>query len=265
MTTLGLPMSSFYAWMSNLERRHLSDLRFAEVSRALRALSATYVERRGRIQEGAALTGSGKRAAFALFYGPLHFLTVREVVQALGVTGSSGRTLVDLGCGTGAAGAAWAEAAPALRPVVAMDRNAWALTEAAHTYRDFGVPVRTRQGDMTASPWPSQSAAILAAFAVNELADSARDRLLERLVARANRGDLVLVLEPLARFVAPWWNAWRAVFETAGGRADEWRFRVELPDIVAKLDRAAGLDHRELTARSLWIGARSGGRGSRSG
>jgi hypothetical protein len=30
--------------------------------------------------------------------------------------------------------------------------------------------------------------------------------------------------------------------------------RVELPAIVAKLDRAAGLDHREQTGRSLWIG-----------
>jgi len=38
-----------------------------------------------------------------------------------------------------------------------------------------------------------------------------------------------------------------------GGRADEWRFRIELPAIVAKLDRAAKLDHRELTARSLWL------------
>jgi hypothetical protein len=26
-----------------------------------------------------------------------------------------------------------------------------------------------------------------------------------------------------------------------------------LPAIVAKLDRAAGLDHREITGRSLWI------------
>jgi hypothetical protein len=41
----------------------------------------------------------------------------------------------------------------------------------------------------------------------------------------------------------------------AGGRADEWRFRVPLPDVVARLDRAAGLDHRELTCRSLWIAA----------
>ena len=38
-------------------------------SRALRALSSTYVERRQKIADGAA--GAGKRAAFALFYGPL--------------------------------------------------------------------------------------------------------------------------------------------------------------------------------------------------
>jgi hypothetical protein len=29
--------------------------------------------------------------------------------------------------------------------------------------------------------------------------------------------------------------------------------RTELPAIVAKLDRAAGLNHREITGRSLWL------------
>ena len=67
-------------WLTALEARHFSDLTFQEVSRSLRALSATYVERRGRIREGAALSGAGKRAAFALFYGPLHYLLVREIV-----------------------------------------------------------------------------------------------------------------------------------------------------------------------------------------
>lgn len=247
-------MSLFDTWMRNLEGRYLADLQFAEVSRALRALSSTYVERRGRIQEGAALSGSGKRAAFALFYGPLHYLTTREVVHGLGATDSNRQTLVDLGCGTGASGVAWAEAAPSLGPAIAIDRNSWAVAEAARTYRDFGVPVRARQGDMSATPWPAQAAAFLAAFAVNELADPARERLLERLSDRADRGDSVLIVEPVAGFVAPWWKTWRAAFEAAGGRADEWRFRVDLPDIVAKLDRAAGLNHRELTARSLWIG-----------
>ena len=63
----------------------------------------------------------------------------------------------------------------------------------------------------------------------------------------------MLVVEPLAGFVARWWNRWRVVFEAAGGRADEWRLRTELPAIVAKLDRAAGLNHREITGRSLWL------------
>jgi hypothetical protein len=63
----------------------------------------------------------------------------------------------------------------------------------------------------------------------------------------------VLVIEPVAGFVARWWGRWAAAFAAAGGRADEWRVRAELPPIVLKLDRAAGLNHRELTGRSLWL------------
>jgi SAM-dependent methyltransferase len=249
-------MSSFDTWLRDLESRHLADLEFAEVSRALRALSSAYVERRTTLQQGAALSGAGKRAAFALFYGPLHYLTIREIVRALDASVPKRATLVDLGCGTGAAGVACVEASAAPRQVVAIDRNPWALVEAARTYRAFGVPARMRRADLTATPWPAGPAALLAAFAVNELPEPARHQLLDRLTGRAARGDSVLVVEPLAGFVAPWWGAWRTAFEAAGGRADEWRFRVELPAIVAKLDRAAGLNHHELTARSLWMRGR---------
>jgi SAM-dependent methyltransferase len=243
-------MAAFDTWIQSLEARHLSDLRFPEVSRALRALSSTYIERRGTIQHGAALSGAGKRAAFALFYGPLHYLIVDEVVRRLDSRIQS-RALVDLGCGTGAAGAAWAVRA-SLGPVTAIDRNPWSLTEAVRTYREFAVPARTRQDDLTSAPWPAR-AAVLAAFSVNELAAEARERLLQRLLDRAKRGNTILVVEPIARSVAPWWPAWQEAFASAGGRADEWRFRPVLPEIVAKLDRAAGLDHRELSARTLWI------------
>ena len=50
-----------------------------------------------------------------------------------------------------------------------------------------------------------------------------------------------------------WWDEWRHSFERAGGCADEWRFQAELPDLVRRLDSAAGLDHRELTAKSLFL------------
>jgi hypothetical protein len=63
----------------------------------------------------------------------------------------------------------------------------------------------------------------------------------------------VLIVEPIARAVAPWWGEWSRRVTSLGGRADEWRFRIPLPAVVAKLDRAAGLDHREITARTLWL------------
>jgi len=251
-----IPDAPFAHWIEALEARHLADLRFAEVSRALRALSSAYVERRSRLAEGAALSGAGKRAAFSLFYGPLHYLLIREIALALPATRTTVQVLTDLGCGTGAAGVAWAAGMPRAPAIEAIDRHPWALRETAWTCQSFGIRARTRCDDLTRAPWPASPSAFVAAFSVNEVSDASRARLLTRLLDRASRGDPVLVVEPLAGFVAPWWSAWRDAFVAAGGRADEWRFRVELPAIVAKLDRAAGLDHRELTARSLasWSG-----------
>ena len=223
------------------------------MSRALRALSSTYVERRERLTQGAALSGAGKRAAFALFYGPLHYLLVRAIVRGLPDATIGSRTLVDLGCGTGAAGAAWAHACSRRPQVVGIDHHRWVLGEAAPTYRAFGLTARIRQDHVESALLPKPPGLVLAAFTLNELDDAPREALLQRLVERASSGDSVLIVEPLAGSAAPWWNKWRSVFAKAGGRGDEWRVRVELPAIVAKLDRAAGLDHRELTGRSLWL------------
>jgi hypothetical protein len=247
----------FNSWIADLEARHLAELTFAEVARALRSLSLTYVERRSKLGEGTALAGAGKRAAFALFYGPLHFLLVREIVTGLGVSAED--TIVDLGCGTGAAGAAWASSSARPPAMLGVDRHPWALDEAARTYRLFGLNARLRRGDIAHAPPASpkrrsrEGRSWVAAFTMNELAEEARETVLTRLLARGKEGDRVLVVEPVARGAAPWWDRWKDRFVAAGGRADEWRVRVELPAIVAKLDRAAGLDHRELTGRSLWI------------
>jgi SAM-dependent methyltransferase len=247
-------MHNFDNWLRALEERHFADLTFPEVARALRALSSAYVERRGRLKAGAALSGAGKRAAFALFYGPLHYLLVREIAAATGLRPPRLATIIDLGCGTGAAGAAWAQTCPKPPAIVGLDVSSWALSEASRTYRAFDLSARTRLGDIATAAWPPPPGALLAAFTLNELGDAARETVLRRLVERGERGDAVLVVEPVAGFVAPWWNRWRAAFEGAGGRAADWRFRVELPAIVTKLDRAAGLDHRALTGRSLWFG-----------
>jgi hypothetical protein len=247
------PDDAFSRWIAALEAKHFAELTFPEVSRALRALSSTYVERRKKLAQGAALSGAGKRAAFALFYGPLHHLLVRHIAGNLPDATRNAPTLIDLGCGTGASGAAWAHACARPPRVTGIDRHPWVLGEAAATYRAFGIAAAVKQGDLATATLPGSPAALLAAFTVNELDQPARIALLARLIERARQGDRVLIVEPLAGFVAPWWNTWREAFEAAGGRADEWRVRAELPPIVEKLDRAAGLNHRELTGRSLWL------------
>jgi SAM-dependent methyltransferase len=242
-------------WTEALAKRHLAHLSFPEVRRALQALSSLYVQRRGRLGSGAAFDGAGKRAAYALFYGPLHFIAVREAVGRLGAHRPAPKRILDLGCGTGAAGAAWATAAGGKMMVEGVDRSAWAVEEARFTLASLGVAGTATRGRAEEARLPPPGSAVVAAYAVNEMDDADRDRLLPRLLAA--EGVALLVVEPIARRSAPWWEAWAAAFAGAGGRADEWRFRVALPEIVTRLDRAAGLDHREVTCRSLWRPGRS--------
>ena len=243
----------FPAWVEALEARHTKTLSFAEVRRALQALSSLYVKRGERLAEGEALGTAGKRAAFALFYGPLHFLAVREIVRALGAGHPAPREILDLGCGTGAAGAAWAlEAGPRVA-VAGIERSGWAASEARFTFARLGLRGDARRGDIRGAALPGRGGGIVCAYVVNELPEDARVSLLERLLAAGRAGARVLVVEPIARGVAPWWPRWSDAFRGAGGRADEWRFPAALPPLLARLDRAAALDHRELTARSLWL------------
>jgi SAM-dependent methyltransferase len=238
-------------WLAALESRHLADLRVAEVTRALRALSSAYVERRHKVASGATLDSAGKRAAFALYYGPLHFITTIEVLRALD-TRFTPTSVVDLGCGTGAAGAAWALAAGGV-PVSGIDRHPWAAEEARWTYRHFRLTGAARQGDVTRIPPVRPGMAVIAAYVLNELPDEVRRRVEEQLHDAAARGTRVLVLEPIARAVSPWWGTAAERVVRAGGRADEWRFPVDLPPLLRLFDKAAGLRHDELKVRTLWM------------
>lgn len=265
-------------WLAALDDRHLADLTPAEAARALRALSSCYVERRAKLQTGGALDRPGKRAAFALFYGPVHFLVTRHVVRALADEALNVAQITDLGCGTGAAGAAWALeiGQRSLAPpggshgdadgvrVAGIDRHPWAVAEANWTYRTLGIRGRASQGDIGRAPLHLRpGSGLIAAYAVNEVSREVRDRLLPQLVSAHERGAAVLIVEPIARRMAAWWTEWAARFGARGGRSDEWRFAVELPPRQRGLARAAGLDPRELTARSLFLAA-SGSAGKNS-
>ena len=246
--------------MKALDDRHLADLRIPEVTRALRALSSVYVERRHDVGLHKALDSAGKRAAFALFYGPLHFLTTYSIVCGVGAD-QGARRILDLGCGTGAAGAAWATAAGSL-PITGIDRHPWAVAEARWTYDIFGLHGSAKRGDLSRIPplvpplGPGD--AVLAAFLLNELTDTARAAVFRKFLEGARRGARILVIEPISLRVSPWWRDAASEVQAAGGRADEWRLAVDLPPQVRLLDKAAGLDHRELTARSLYCPGTAG-------
>jgi SAM-dependent methyltransferase len=240
------------AWLRALEQRHLATLTPSEVGRALRALSSCYVERRARLAAGGALDSAGKRAAFALFYAPLHLIVVGHILEALQGCSDGVRAVVDIGCGTGSAGAAWALQAGGAR-VHGVDRNPWAVAEANWTYPRLGLSGRAVQRDAAQARLEvDDGTAVIAAYTVNELPEEARSGLLQSFDQAHRRGARVLIVEPIARRTTPWWAGWERAVLSSGGRSDEWRFPSRLPERQKSLAKSAGLDPRELTARTLY-------------
>jgi SAM-dependent methyltransferase len=246
----------FDKWLAAAERRYLADLRVQEITRALRALSSAYVERRergGGQRVRGALDTAGKRAAFALYYAPLHFIAVADAVRSLRVTDSPPNALIDLGCGTGAAGAAWAIAAESSPSIIGLDRHPWAVAETRWTYSQFGLKGYAKQGDLERLPSSRAREGIVAAYTLNELPDGARGRVEQQLFDRARGGGRVLIVEPLARAVAPWWDDMATRVVALGGRADEWQLTIDVPPIVGQLGAAAGLNYRELRFQTMFL------------
>lgn len=228
--------------------RWTRELTHAEIARALKALSRDYVQRRGRLR-GEALTGKGKQAAFALYYAPRHFVIVREVLAALDAPVPP--TVIDLGCGTGVAGAAWALRGGA--SVVGVDLDSNVLQEAVHTWREMGVRGGGVKAHIAKYRWPKPPVGIVAAFTINELDEADRERLWRELERQLQGGSRLLILEPLATRIAPWWQEWARRVTGLGGRADEWHFDVELPERVHLLGKSASLRPERLGARTLCL------------
>ena len=135
------------AWLESLPARHARDMTRPEFLKAIRALSARYVEGHGKLPDRSPLDSAGKRAAFAGFYAPIHFLTARAILAELGVALGPIRTIADLGCGTGVTGAAWALAADTQPAITGVDLNTWVLDDARENWRALGLRGRATRGD----------------------------------------------------------------------------------------------------------------------
>jgi SAM-dependent methyltransferase len=251
----GAVREAFDIWQEQARARFMPPLSFAEVRKGVQALSSLYVERRhqGRLS-ARALEGHGKRAAFATYYAPLHFLTAWHALTDLEGAEDVQRVL-DLGCGTGAAGAAAGATCRAAR-VEGFDRSGWALGEARRTYASFRLAGRCRRAALPDGlPFRFSKLGagdlLVAGWLVNELEREPQERLLEALLGARERGARLLVLEPLAGPISPWWDTWQPRFTAAGVCARPLKRSLELPAWIARMDKAAGLSHRPLGARVL--------------
>lgn len=247
-------------FFQRLQERHLASLTRQEFTRAVRALSARYVERRGQLDQRSPLDSAGKRAAFALFYAPLHLLTVDMVVRELGVTAVPLTRIVDLGCGTGVCSAAWAAALPAPTPSIeGCDLHPWALDEARWNWRTMGLSGRATRADFVTAaerlvqrPGWLAGTGIICGWSINELDTAARERLLRALHTAVARDAALLVLEPIARSISPWWPQWVETFPAERSRSIDYKSKTALPRWLEDFADSAGLSPT-LTARVLAV------------
>ena len=138
----------------------------------MRALSSAYVERReSALADHKALDGAGKRAAFALYYGPLHFLLVQHIVGELGASISPrARSSISAAAPASPARPSRPSATPPLR-VLGFDTHPWTLDEARFTYKAFGLHSDVRRTHAAKYAFPDDTSVVVAAFVVNELND----------------------------------------------------------------------------------------------
>jgi len=258
-----VPAANTDAWLDALIARHSGAMTRPEFLKAVRALSARYVERRGSLPDRSPLDSAGKRAAFAGFYAPLHFLAMRAIVRALSAGEADVSTIVDLGCGTGVSGIAWAAEVARPPAIEGIDQNSWALDDARRNWKDLGLHGRAQRRDMVielermAAAAPDARAptrGVIIGWSLNELAPDARARAERAIHTIVSRRTPMILVEPIGRRLVPWWPEFTERAVRAGARADEWRFEDALPPALAALDRDAGFQREGLTARSVaWV------------
>lgn len=246
----------FDAWLSEARERFMPPLTVTEIRKGVQALSYLYVEKRVTGKAAArVMKGEGKRAALATFFAPLHFLALARGMAEIEREGGMGTVtrLHDLGCGSGATGAALAACLPRPPRVIGTDIAPWVLAQARATYDAFVPDGRAQRGALpSAMPRTVAGDLLVFGWSLNELEDDVLRSVKGRLVSAMRRGTGLLIAEPLSTRITPWWQSWRADFEPLGVKELLVREEIERPEWIALLDQGSGLDHRVVGCRILW-------------
>ena len=115
---------------------------------------------------------------------------------------------------------------------------------------------QAKQADIARLPKLGPRDAVISAYTLNELPSEKRELVERHLLEATAAGTGILIIEPISRGVTPWWLQTARRFEAVGGRVNEWRFPLDRPRLIELFDSAAGLNHREVTARTVYVPAR---------
>lgn len=247
--------TAFDRWLDGVIARYVPPLTFTELRKGVQALSTLYVERReeGRLA-ARAIDGLGKRGAFATYYAALHFLTVHHTFEMVGGADTFGapRRIVDLGCGTGAVGAALATAFAPHPELLGIDRSGWALEEAERTWTAFDLAGQVQRAELPEGLKALGAGDLLAlGWTLSEWEPELRGAFLARITRALRRGAALYVAEPLATGVTPWWDEWSERLAEFGVRQELCKVAIVRPPFLQDMDKAAKLDHQVIGARVL--------------
>jgi hypothetical protein len=162
----------------------------------------------------------------------------------------------DLGCGSGACGAALALQSREAR-IIGVDMSGWALDEARWTWRTLRIDGRAVRHDVGAWAEGGRPQAVVLGWCLNELGAADRQRLRSRCAEWTAQGSRLLVVEPVSRRVAPWWEEWcdalRASAPPTLVVTGEKRVAIgaALPPRTRLLARGAGLNCDSASVRFL--------------
>ncbi len=238
----------------NGARTRMDELSIRDLRRGIQSVSRVYVQERNAGGLGGRATGgAARRAAFACYYAPLHFLTAWHLVQSGILAGSSAPSrIIDLGCGTAAVGSALSLWSGGVARVEGIEALGWAAREARQTFKALGLRGRVRRAQLPSGlPRGAEGDWWVAGWFLNECDETVREGVLDELCAAARKGATVLILEPLAHAAAPWWKDTSARLLAEGWNTGLFKQEVELPDLLERLDQASGLDHSTLGVRWL--------------
>lgn len=247
----------FDRWLEQNLERYQQTLTFTEIRKGVQALAELYSHQpppedlASRI-----IDGQGKRAALATYYAALHFLTAYHAREMVGIgEGAPVRRVIDLGSGSGAAGAAVAAGLAAPPRLLALDRSGWALDETRETWRAFGLSGQVQRVELPAHlPRCSPGDLLCLGWIVSALEPASRRTLLRKLTAMVKRGLGLLLLEPAAVSAEQWWPTLREQLAPYGIREELVRVSIRRPRFIQDMDKAARQDHQVIGARVLASG-----------